>query len=166
MEIKQEKKYAELTLYFGLCESKGCPEGGFRGLSEREEEYSKQKVEYAMGLIRNALHAAVAGEEFPRLMYGFGSDNFVTSEKEARQLTDFLSGKMENVKENIELNECIHGFLKFYRKLRFENLEREDKGKLIELIKETGLPSMSKGMIMYIDDETRLSEFLKFRGGY
>jgi len=154
-------RYLELTLYFAHCNSRGIVEGRFD--SEYDgSEYIKRKRIFAIEVIGKELVRAIEGNlPWNNIVYGFS--NFVSDEREAITLIEFLERGIKGSTGFIEPYDCMHGRLRFFRKIKFEGVGLEDMAIVIRGVKESELHLTSEGAIRHIDNKKVLHQYTKFK---
>jgi len=163
------KKFADLTLYMGLCSSVGIGEFSFHGrkletMGKWEKDRYIAYVQYARKVVDYNVNKK-DGDYSHSLEYGW--TNFVKDgEKEARKIIEWILENVPNSEERIEVIDQQHGKLRFYRKIRFFGITEKNKQELIDKINSSG---MGPGSYDYKTYETRKAEyywsrFLKFDG--
>ncbi|HLC63658.1 MAG TPA: hypothetical protein VJJ21_05065 [Candidatus Nanoarchaeia archaeon] len=153
-------KHIELELYFASCDSGGLVEGM---LYLNENEYINRRRQRAIDRIKQELANAIDERTtYTSIQYIFDPRNFVSDEKEARTLIEFLERELKG-SGIIEPESCMHGKLKFFRKIIFDGLLLEDIERIRESIKESGLHLTSEGDIRHIDDNRILHQYTKLK---
>jgi len=124
------EKYAELELYYDLCNSDGCGEGRF--LPNSESEYSVNRFNRAMRTVERYL--------LKNCDYGLrlGYPRFVRDEDEAKTLIQFSEQNIKGASSLIELVDCMHGEIAFERKIYFESWVKSQQKELLQELKKSG----------------------------
>lgn len=126
-----KEKYAELKLYYGLCQSDGCGEGEF--LPTREDNYSVTRFTRAMRTVQRYLQ--------PDNEWGlhFGSwERIVRNEDEAKTLIQFAEQNIRGASGLIELVDSMHGKIAFWRKIHFAGWKKAQQEELLRELKKSG----------------------------
>ena len=160
-------EYIELELYFAHCGSRGLLEGWFYLDDSNSNEFLRNRIKNrrrkAIDIIAEELANALDERTtYTSLEYEPDPRNFVSDEKEARTLIDFLKQRLNGV-GIIEPESCMHGKLKFFRKIIFDGLLLEDIEGVREAIKESGLNLTSEGDIRHIDEHNVLFHYIGFK---
>jgi len=158
------EKYAELRLYDGNCPSLFCKEGRF---DKNLEEYLKklkdanlpneQKWNYqsyiehhgnVMKRVREYLDYESAQDNHPEdMMRGmYGICNVVQNESHAKKLIEYSEKNIKGVHPVIVLQYCMHGQIRFLRKIIFDSWTKEQEKELIEKLKSSGYSPVKTGI--------------------
>jgi hypothetical protein len=125
------EKYAELKLYYGLCQSDGCGEGRF--LPDRKDNWSANRFNRAMQTVTRYLQ--------PDYEWGlhFGSwEHIVRSEVEAKTLIQFAEQNIQGASGLVELVDSMHGKIAFWRKIHFTGWTKYQQEELLQELKKSG----------------------------
>lgn len=161
------RKYADLTLYFGLCSCGGMGEFRFR------ETYSDKWLADAMAhskaraaqIAANVVDAAYRGDIWPQLTYS-SSSSLVGSETDARKVIDFMKGAMPGCDDQIDPYEIAHGQLSFERKLIIDGADRSKRQEIINNLRNSGARFIVRSFYESMgikDAEPEWDSFLKFK---
>jgi hypothetical protein len=123
--------YAELKLYYGLCDSDGCPEGKF--YPDRTDDWSVRMFKYAIDLVNKNIDP-----NYPWKSVRLGWEHFVESEDEARKLIDYAQYNIRGARSELSLVKCMHGNIAFWRKIDFDGWKKDQEQFLIEELKKSG----------------------------
>ena len=130
-----ENQHLELELYFGLCSCWGVSEGRFYG-KPPQNDYDKQNRAAAMRVIQQELNSP--WEHAIRIGHGMRCEQFVESNEEAQKIIDYAEKNIPNACSVIELVDCMHGNVRFYRKIKFDGATEKQLEGLIEKLKQSG----------------------------
>lgn len=123
-------KYADLTLYFGLCNSDGRGEGRFD--PSASDDWSRRRYLQAMQNVQKYL---MQGWEYGLTVV---DDYLVPSESDAVVLINFAEKNIPNSHGLIELVDRMHGKVRFFRRIRFDGAVEHQRDHLIEEMKKSG----------------------------
>lgn len=144
------EKYAELKLYFGLCNSDGCGEGRFS--PQRKDNTSSVHFDRAMKTVQYYLA--------PERSYGFRfgiAEHLVHDDKEASKLIEFAEKNIRGAWGVIELDNSRDGQLSFWKKIQFMGWTENQKEKLISELKKSKY-------IPRDENRERIEAMLKMKG--
>src|SRR3989304_8268078 len=97
------EKYAELVLYFGLCNADGMSEGRFNlAITDRGN-----RIRYAYGI--EIVQRYLTPEWRWGLTIGDSDKSSVSTEEEASLLIGYTEANIPNSHSQIQLSDCKHG---------------------------------------------------------
>jgi hypothetical protein len=126
--------YAQLNLYFGLCDCDLVMEGEFEKHPTRE--YQKERNLEAFNVVQRAIVWDMVG-------IGGGS-GLVGNLKEAQDIIIYSDNNIKGATDKIELIDCMHGSLRFYQHILFYNWLKEQEPELINELKKSGFKANPK----------------------
>lgn len=144
------ENYAELKLYFGLCNSDGCGEGRFS--LQRKDNVSLVQFDRAMTTVLHYLE--------PSCKYGFRfgiAEHLVRDDKEASKLIEFAEKNITGASGVIELDSSRDGQLSFWKKIQFMGWMESQKEELISELRKSGYAPRN-------ENRERIEAMLKMNG--
>lgn len=123
--------YAELKLYFGFVNSRGFREGRF------ERELVSQRSRLAIAQAREEIERHLQPNCWG-LTIGYSDNGVAQTEEEALLLIRHAETCLKNAAGIVVPFDVIHGSLRFFRVIRFDNVGRESLEKIVEAMKQSG----------------------------
>jgi|SRR3989338_5489313 len=128
------ERYVDLTLYFGLCDSHGFrPETRFDP-SMLRSDLTRSWYTDAMRIVNEYLDPMLSTRYGLTIVGGYLVDN----ETEALRVIQFAEENMQDANRVIELKDCIHGKIRFFRKIRFGGFTEDRLNELVEQLMGSG----------------------------
>jgi hypothetical protein len=128
------ERYAELTLYFGLCK---CDVSIGEGKFDLDTEDERQE-DINLAAMENVKRYLMPEWEFGlTVVTGYGG-YLVRSEPEAKTIIDYAEANIEDSRGIIELVDRMHGDIRFFRKIVFNGMTESRQDELIEQLKKSG----------------------------
>jgi len=136
-----ESQSLELELYMGLCSSHGCPETRFNDSSSQSDNPFLQRLyrdakQTAAKIIQRELNSPL--EYAIRIGWGMRCMHFVKSDAEAKKIIDYAEKNIPGAQAIIEPIDCMHGQIRFFRKIRFIGANFEQLEEIVEKLKQSG----------------------------
>ncbi len=121
--------YAELTLYFAYTSTYSSDLGTGKFFPEDKSLVAVNRRQIALDHIHRSI-------DRDNLKYGVVG--CLRDEAKAAALIQYAEREIPGTQGIIELNDCLHGAVRFYRKIRFLDFAEERKEELLRKIKQSG----------------------------
>lgn len=129
LQHSEAEQYALLHLYFGYTgDIEGLGEGGFTSLRSAD---GVLRMSHAMDVVRYAI------ANMPDHI-NLGIPSIVKHPAEAENVIKYCLQHITGAKDEIKLEDVIHGMVRFNRNIRFEGWKEEQKEDLIKKLNESG----------------------------